>query len=93
MKNTKNKLEKRGKSTLEAEIQNISKFGIWLLVQGKEYFLSYKDFPWFKGAKPNSIKNVRLINQDHLHWPALDVDLELESVKKPQKYPLKYKEK
>jgi len=37
----------RGKNTLEIEVTNISSFGIWVFVDEKEFFLSYKDFPWF----------------------------------------------
>jgi hypothetical protein len=33
-----------GKNISEIEIQNISGFGIWLLVRGKEYFMSYEMF-------------------------------------------------
>jgi hypothetical protein len=84
---------KRAKTTLEAEVQNVSKFGVWILVRGNEYFLSYKDYPWFKKATNAAVKNVRLLNEDHLQWPDLDVDLEVESLEKPQKYPLKFRTK
>lgn len=80
-----------GKNTLPAEVQDISRNGIWLLIRGKEYFLAYADYPWFKEAKLAAIYNLKLLHGTHLHWPDLDVDLELESLKQPGKYPLVYK--
>lgn len=85
------KSAKRGKNTSEVEVQGVSKFGVWLFVQEKEYFLSYEDYPWFKDATISQVMNVRLIHEDHLEWPDLDVDLELESLKSPDNYPLKYR--
>ena len=79
-----------GKSTSEAEVQDISKNGIWLHVKGKEYFLPYEKFPWFEDAKPNAILNVEFRHGFHLYWPQLDVDLHLESLEHPEKYPLVY---
>ena len=38
---------KHGKD-ISVSVENITPFGIWLFVKEKEYFLSYKDFPYFK---------------------------------------------
>ncbi len=81
----------RGKSISAVEIVNISGYAIWLHAQGKEYILPYEDYPWFKDATVGQIRRVRFLRGHHLHWPDLDVDLELESLKYPQKYPLIYK--
>src|SRR3989338_8462030 len=59
----------------------------------KEYFLPYKDYPWFKKAKVAELNNVKFLFGNHLHWSDLDVDLELKSLKQPEKYPLIYKAK
>ncbi|MBE7549061.1 MAG: DUF2442 domain-containing protein [Planctomycetia bacterium] len=37
------------------------------------------------------IQNVQLIHDSHLHWPDLDIDLEIDSLENPEKYPLVYK--
>lgn len=42
-------------------------------------------------AKLGDIYNLKLLHGSHLHWPALDVDLELASLQDPEKYPLIYK--
>ena len=74
-----------------AEVTNIDRFGFWLLVGDKEYFLPYKDFPWFQNATVDQILNVQLLHNDHLHWPNLDVDLSLDVLAKPEAFPLIYK--
>jgi len=81
---------KRGKDIL-ASVENITPFGIWMFVKEKEYFLSYKDYPYFKDQMLSSIQNVQLLHGYHLYWPDLDVDLEIDNLEYPQKYPLKSK--
>ncbi|MBI4723430.1 MAG: DUF2442 domain-containing protein [Candidatus Stahlbacteria bacterium] len=79
-----------GKSTSQVEVLNISKHGVWLLVHQNEYFLPFEAFPWFKNANIISILNVKLLQPHHLYWPHLDVDLEIESIELPEKYPFVY---
>jgi hypothetical protein len=81
---------KRGKN-ISVSVENITPFGIWLLVKEKEYFLSYKNYPYFKDQTLNSIQNVQLLHGYHLYWPDLDVDLEIDNLENPEKYPLKSK--
>ena len=57
-----------GKSTSQAEVIGISKFGLWMFVRGKEYFLSFDSYPWFKDAKISEIYNVKLLHNIHLYW-------------------------
>ena len=85
------KLKNHGKSILNAEVVQISIHGIWLLVNGFEYFLPHEDFPWFKNATLAHVHNVHLLHKIHLHWPELDVDIELGSLANLEKYPLIYR--
>ena len=85
------KSKKHGGNTSKVEVLNISKAGLWIYVKDREYFLSYKDFPWFKGGTVSEICNAELLHGDHLRWEDLDIDLQLDSLDKPDKYPLKYK--
>ena len=80
-----------GKNTSKAEIQNISKHGLWPYAKGQEFLLSFEDYPWFKDAKVSAAYNVKLLHGSHLYWPDLDVDLDIESLEHPEKYPLKAK--
>ena len=82
------KSETLGTSISEAEVTQLSKHGIWLLLREKEYFLSFDNFPWFKDASLSAIQNVSLLNANHLYWPDLDIDLAVESIKHPKKFPL-----
>lgn len=79
-----------GKSISKIEVLNISTHGIWLFVKGREYFLDHKQFPWFQKATVAEIMEVELLHGFHLHWPKLDVDLELDSLETPERYPLVY---
>ena len=78
-----------GKNAQAAEITNISNNGIWILAEGKELFMSYEDFPWFKDAPVGKILKVEELNAGHFYWPDLDVDLTLEIIEHPERFPLK----
>jgi hypothetical protein len=78
-----------GAATSETEITNISKHGFWLLLDGRELFLPFEDFPWFKQATVEQILRLERPAPGHLHWPGLDVDLSIDSIEHPERYPLK----
>ena len=77
-----------GTSTSPAKVTNVDTHGIWIIVRNKEYFLSHEDFPWFRKARVEDVLNVELHHGVHLYWPALDVDLAVDSLENPGKYPL-----
>ena len=82
---------KPGKNTSKVEITNISQHGFWLYVKGKEYFLSFDEFPWFRDATIDDLVDVEITKGKDLYWPKLDVDLTLNIIEHPDKYPLKSK--
>lgn len=84
------KLPSLEKNISQTEVLDISKYGVWLMVKGQEFMLPFRDFPWFKDAKVSSVYNVKFVYHSHLHWPELDIDLELDSLKHLEKYPLVY---
>lgn len=77
-----------GTSTSHVEVTNISRHGFWILVGGRELFLPFDDFPWFRDSTVEGILNVEFSEPEHLHWPVLDVDLTLESIEHPERFPL-----
>jgi hypothetical protein len=77
-----------GPSTSPVEVTNVSVHGFWLFVGEREMFVSFKEFPWFRDATVREITNVQLPSPHHLYWPDLDVDLAVESIENPDKYPL-----
>ncbi len=78
----------RGKRTSDVEITNLSKHGFWVLIDDRELFAPFKEFPWFKQASVDQILNVAMPGPDHLYWPDLDVDLAIESLESPKAFPL-----
>ena len=81
-------LLKHGRNTLETEVTNISNHGLWILTGEKELFLPYEQFPWFKEKTINDITKVESFGEGHLYWENLDVDLSLEMIEHPERFPL-----
>ena len=77
-------------TTFAVEVTNISKHGLWLLTADRAVFLPYKDFPWFKDAPLSAVLNVEEPTPGHYHWPDLDVDLGVETIEHPERFPLTY---
>ncbi len=77
-----------GTSTSEVEVTNVSKHGFWLLIQDQEVFVPFSEFPWFRDAAIGHLLNVQLPSPHHLYWPDLDVDLAVESLFHPERFPL-----
>ncbi len=77
---------KHGMSTSKLEVTSISEHGFWLFHDGREYFLDYVHFPWFKKATVEQICNIELTHGEHLYWPDLDVDLTFEIIEHPDRY-------
>jgi len=82
------KSSQRGGSTLDVEVTNVSSHGFWLLISENERFIPFKAFPWFRDASIAHLTNVELPSPQHLYWPDLDVDLAVDSLDHPERYPL-----
>ena len=78
---------RRGNGT-SVEVVNVSRDGFMLRVGRKKRSVRFDDFPWFRNASIAQIKDVTLPSPHHLHWPALDIDLAVESLDHPERYPL-----
>lgn len=62
----------------DAEVTDISPFGIRLLASGgNEYFVPYRDYPVFASAAIKDIADVQ-------------ADIELDALRHPQRFPLPY---
>ena len=71
-----------------ASVLMINSQGIMISVLGHDYFLSYNRVPWLKDARISDVLNIEVSGRSAIAWPALDVDLEIESLKHPERYPL-----
>lgn len=80
-----------GAPVFQAEVTNIGPHGLWMLVDGVEHFLDYEDFPWFRQGTVAEILHVERPQEGHLWWPELDIDLPVDGLFHPEKYPLRAK--
>ena len=86
----KTKSELLGTTTLGVEVSYVSQLGVWILINEREYYMPFVEFPWFRNASPKHIHNVKEISPNHYFWEDLDVDLTLDMIANPQVYPLRY---
>ena len=77
-----------GRPTSVVELTNVSVHGMWLLVDGREIFLPFDAFPWFREASIAQLACIERLTPDHLFWPDLDVDLSIDSIDHQERYPL-----
>jgi hypothetical protein len=77
-----------GKSTSGVELSTVSPDGLWLLIDGRKHYLAFEHFPWFRHATIGQLGVIERPSSDHLHWPELDIDLSLESIERPEEFPL-----
>ena len=62
--------------------------GMMISVDNQDYFLSFNRVPWMKDASIRDVLNVKKQGRSAIEWPSLDVDLEIESLKHPERFPL-----
>ncbi|MDO4958996.1 MAG: DUF2442 domain-containing protein [Prevotellaceae bacterium] len=73
---------------MSASVLMINSQGIMISVDGNDYFLSYNRVPWMKDASISSVLNITKEGRSAISWPDLDVDLEIDSLRYPERYPL-----
>ena len=71
-----------------AAVLMINSQGMLLMVQGQEYFVTFQRLPWLRNASIANALNVRMAGSRAIEWPDLDIDLELECLRHPERYPL-----
>jgi hypothetical protein len=80
---------KRDKTNaISASVLMINNQGVMISVEGNDYFLSYNRVPWMKDATVRNILNIKMSGKNAIEWPDLDIDLEIDSLKHPERYPL-----
>ena len=82
------KSAKRGRRTSGVEVTNVSRHGLWILIGGAEKFIAFDQFPWFLEAPIGAVLDVKLQSPGHLYWPKLDIDLAVDSIDHPERFPL-----
>jgi len=80
-----------GAAISSCEVTNIGRHGFWVLVDEREYFVPFTDYPAFEAATVTQIYAVERIGRDQLYWPSLDVDIDLGALEHPEAFPLVFK--
>ena len=75
-------------NAISASVLMINNQGIMISVEGNDYFLSYNRVPWLKDATVRNILNIKMSGKNAVEWSDLDIDLEIDSLKHPERYPL-----
>lgn len=73
-----------------SEVTSISALGFWLLVDDQEYFVPFADYPAFREATVAQIYAVQQLSPTQFYWPDLDIDIELEALEHPERFPLMF---
>jgi hypothetical protein len=84
-------LSTNGIGTSQSEVTNITQTGFWLLADDKEYFVPFSNYPAFHEATVEQIYRVKRIAPNSFYWEELDIDIELDALAEPEKYPLTFK--
>lgn len=71
-----------------ASVLMINDKGIMISVMGQDYFLSYNRIPWMRDATISDVLNIKMCGKHAIEWPELDIDLEIDSLKHSERYPL-----
>ena len=82
---------KSGTSTSICNITGINDLGFWVLVNDKEYFIPFLNYPGLKDSSINQIFNIKFYPPSQLHWKDLDIDIELNALTRPESFPLTFK--
>jgi hypothetical protein len=82
-----------GVNISSSEVTNISQVGFWLLVDDREYFIPFEDYPAFLEATVAQIYAVQQLGPGQFYWPELDIDIELEALEHSEQFPLMYHKK
>lgn len=79
---------KNNTSSTSVDVLMINDRGLMISVLGQDYFLSYNRVPWMKDATISEVLDVRMSGNNAIEWPKLAVDLEVDSLRHPERYPL-----
>lgn len=81
----------RGENISAAEVSGISSLGFWLLAGDREYFVPFDDYPDFLRATVEQIYRLDTLSPTQIYWPDLDIDIDLNALVEPERFPLVFK--
>ena len=77
-----------GPGTSRVEISEVTTEGFRLRLGDEKLNVAFSEFPWFRKATVAELSCVERPSPDHLYWPSLDIDLAVESIRHPGRFPL-----
>ena len=80
---------RNGRTTHPVSVGALSPRGFWLLLGERKLFLSFAQFPWFREFTLRELTGVRRPSPQHLRWPEFDIDLDVDAIEHPERYPLR----
>jgi len=75
------------KENESASIKMICMTGILLEIEGKEYFATFKDFPYLADMAVSEIYDIKYLGLGDIRWEKSDIDLNVKILESPEKYP------
>jgi len=74
----------------DAEVRMLTPEGIYLVVEDKGYFASFKDFPFLADLPSTQVFDVGYCGHGHIRWELADIDLNTKILANPEKYPVSF---
>ncbi len=63
--------------------------GLHLVVEGKDYFAAFADFPYLASLPSSQIFQVEYCGHGHIRWEEADIDLNTKILAHPEAYPIR----
>jgi hypothetical protein len=82
------KFSRNGRNTFPVSVGAVNRRGFWLQLGTRKLFVAYRAFPWFREFTLRELTRLRRPAPHHLRWPEFDIDLEVESIERPDDFPL-----
>ena len=72
-----------------AEVKMVTSEGLCLIVEDKEYFAAFADFPYLAALPSTQIFDVEYCGHGHIRWNEADIDLNTKILAHPEAYPFR----
>lgn len=64
--------------------------GFWIVLPDQCAFIDYEQFPWFREMTRAQRETGVMWSEDWLRWDEFDLDIGVDSIHHPEKYPLRF---
>ncbi len=72
----------------EAEVRMVTSDGLFLMIEDKAYFASFRDFPYLADLPSHQIFEMEYLGHGHIRWEEADIDLHTKILANPENYPV-----